>query len=509
MRGLGFGICVLGIAVGMSACSSATPEPKKSATKAPGSSSPAKALQSQYLIQAPKVRIDLLALSRVSDQVVTAKFRATNQGTDDFTFGVNLRGMTSNPSEVGAIDQNAVSGISLFDGAGMRQYFPLIGSNGKCLCTRSDTFIHIAAGQSFDLAAAFPAPPAGTDRLSVLFPNAAPFVDMPVGKQPGETIDIGDENHALDPAKAQNPRTRVLPVISRQESTTQVQEDNGTDVSVRISADVLFALNKADLSPSAQSILRDVAGQIDHSPGNTVRIDGYTDNTGNDAINNPLSEQRAQSVENALKGLVTRPGVSYQSKGHGSADPVAPNDTDKGRQLNRRVTVTFTRPKPAVPAPPSAGPATGPAQTTVKLGAKPESYLAADQWPAAADKTTANIGALRRDSDGFTVLTVVMHNDDPAVLDLSSLLTAPSPQPHWGSGVSGITLTNASTRFWALRNADGVYLSTNFDQLDSTDHNLGQGKTITLTAIFRLPPDLTSVTVNVPGFETAQNIPVG
>ena len=68
-------------------------------------------------------------------------------------------------------------------------------------------------------------------------------------------------------------------------------------------------------------------------------MQGYTDNTGNDAINNPLSLKRAQSVANYL----TENGVQYAQmknvKGFGSSNPVADNNTVAGRQQNRRVEV--------------------------------------------------------------------------------------------------------------------------------------------------------------------------
>ena len=71
----------------------------------------------------------------------------------------------------------------------------------------------------------------------------------------------------------------------------------------------------------------------------SVDVRGYTDSTGSDAINNPLSVNRAQSVANYL----TQNGVAYSQmknvNGYGSSNPVASNDTAEGRQQNRRVEV--------------------------------------------------------------------------------------------------------------------------------------------------------------------------
>ena len=118
-------------------------------------------------------------------------------------------------------------------------------------------------------------------------------------------------------------------------------DQSGSGEAVRLNADVLFALNKAALSKKANGILKDVAKRIDKASSSTIKVDGYTDNTGNDSINNPLSRRRAEAVAKALKKLVTRSGVTFQTAGHGSADPVASNDSSAGRQKNRRVTVTI------------------------------------------------------------------------------------------------------------------------------------------------------------------------
>ncbi|WP_051191817.1 OmpA family protein [Microbacterium luticocti] len=86
--------------------------------------------------------------------------------------------------------------------------------------------------------------------------------------------------------------------------------------------------------------IRDVADEINAHGTGTVMIDGYTDSVDSDAHNQTLSEARARSVLKALTPLVTT-GVAFETAGHGEQDPVADNATAEGRQLNRRVTVSF------------------------------------------------------------------------------------------------------------------------------------------------------------------------
>jgi len=70
-----------------------------------------------------------------------------------------------------------------------------------------------------------------------------------------------------------------------------------------------------------------------------VAIYGHTDNTGTDAINNPLSVKRAQAVESYLKSCGVSASQIRSVDGQGSTNPVADNSTAEGRKQNRRVEV--------------------------------------------------------------------------------------------------------------------------------------------------------------------------
>ncbi|GAA3725815.1 hypothetical protein GCM10022402_03180 [Salinactinospora qingdaonensis] len=110
-----------------------------------------------------------------------------------------------------------------------------------------------------------------------------------------------------------------------------------------LSSDVLFDFEESSLTDKANQTLERVAKEIDSSGATTVEIDGHTDNKGVDEINIPLSEARAKSVSKKLKELIKRDGINYEVAGHGSSQPVASNDSEKGRAKNRRVTVKFEK----------------------------------------------------------------------------------------------------------------------------------------------------------------------
>ncbi|WP_290798698.1 TolC family outer membrane protein [Halomonas sp.] len=112
---------------------------------------------------------------------------------------------------------------------------------------------------------------------------------------------------------------------------------------VTLSADALFAINSADLSAQARGELGQLAQQIrGMSNLERVFIAGHADTTGNDAINDPLSQRRADSVADYLVSQGVDRGL-VQTRGYGSRQPVATNNTAEGRSQNRRVEVTLER----------------------------------------------------------------------------------------------------------------------------------------------------------------------
>ena len=93
--------------------------------------------------------------------------------------------------------------------------------------------------------------------------------------------------------------------------------------------------------PGTDQMLTQVADKLKTCPNARVAVEGYTDNTGNDAINIPLSGNRAKSVADFLvsQGVA---GDHVTSQGMGSANPIASNDTPDGRAQNRRVEIAVS-----------------------------------------------------------------------------------------------------------------------------------------------------------------------
>lgn len=115
----------------------------------------------------------------------------------------------------------------------------------------------------------------------------------------------------------------------------------GEGIKVTFDSGILFEINKAELNASSKTSLTKFSQTLLEYPDTDVMIYGHTDNTGSDAINQPLSENRA----NAVKSYLVAQGVDVKrltTQGMGSTSPVAPNDTPEGRAQNRRVEIAIT-----------------------------------------------------------------------------------------------------------------------------------------------------------------------
>ncbi|MGM0703564.1 MAG: TolC family outer membrane protein [Pseudomonadota bacterium] len=154
--------------------------------------------------------------------------------------------------------------------------------------------------------------------------------------------ELGSDGVSLDPdtvCPVQGPSGFTLDDLTRGLGSTAPAPEREPDVT--LSADALFAVNSAELGPDARSELDSLAEQIRQRDDLArVFIAGHADNTGSDAINDPLSQRRADSVASYLVSQ----GVSadlIQTRGYGSRQPVASNDSADGRRQNRRVEVTL------------------------------------------------------------------------------------------------------------------------------------------------------------------------
>ena len=102
---------------------------------------------------------------------------------------------------------------------------------------------------------------------------------------------------------------------------------------------VFFNTASYDLLPASNAELSKLAKLMQTNPTLRIELGGHTDNVGADAANLSLSDQRAQAVRDNLIGSGID-AARITAKGYGETRPVATNDTEQGRALNRRTEVT-------------------------------------------------------------------------------------------------------------------------------------------------------------------------
>lgn len=132
----------------------------------------------------------------------------------------------------------------------------------------------------------------------------------------------------------------------RQEAQLR-RETAGTGIDVSRDGDVIklnlpdgvtFDFNRTDIKPQFYPSLNAIAGTLREYNQTIVEVSGHTDNIGSDAVNQRISEQRA----NAVASYLMAQGVQrerFEIVGMGKRFPIASNDTEQGRALNRRVEI--------------------------------------------------------------------------------------------------------------------------------------------------------------------------
>jgi OOP family OmpA-OmpF porin len=106
---------------------------------------------------------------------------------------------------------------------------------------------------------------------------------------------------------------------------------------VTIALNVEFATGKAIVNERYYDNIKNVADFMKDNPKSTITIEGHTDSVGNAVYNKKLSLQRAKSVRQYIIDKFGIDGKRIKAVGYGKTQPIATNDTEEGRQKNRRV----------------------------------------------------------------------------------------------------------------------------------------------------------------------------
>lgn len=145
--------------------------------------------------------------------------------------------------------------------------------------------------------------------------------------------------------EAERARERAEELAARVNELEAQQTERGLVLTL---GDVLFDFDRAELQSGGQRAVAELARFLDEYPERNVIIEGFTDSVGSEEYNQNLSQRRANSVQ---KALINR-GISsnrIRTVGYGVRYPVATNQTESGRQQNRRVEVIISDQSGSIP----------------------------------------------------------------------------------------------------------------------------------------------------------------
>lgn len=118
----------------------------------------------------------------------------------------------------------------------------------------------------------------------------------------------------------------------------EVSQTRDNQLKIAIPADISFDSGSAEIRPGMRPVLDELARNLRTQPAAIVQIIGHTDSTGSDAVNDPLSVNRASRTRDYLvaQGVDAR---RIAIDGRGAREPVADNSTEAGRARNRRIEI--------------------------------------------------------------------------------------------------------------------------------------------------------------------------
>lgn len=324
-------------------------------------------------------------------------------------------------------------------------------SSGKALATLGDQYMLAPGREPVVGYVAFAAP--GAPTTAVLVPSLGLVEDVPVvaaADAAGLTVPVAQ----LAPSGTDDTvaSTAVLETYSATADEAVRTRDSGETVSVNVDSDVLFAVDSADLGQDADAALETVAGQLSLAADGELRVVGHTDDMGEDAANQDLSERRARAVSDRLGEIADLGRFDVRVEGRGETEPVTTEASDDGRALNRRVTVEFTpSDDPAVAqAPASSGAPVADGPTIDGLGG---ATLEHHDTIGATQTLHVELVEVRR-AGGYLVGTLDVRNDGTDYATFVSVLgSVRDGRGELGSGLLGasnVTLLDAGVRVYPV-----------------------------------------------------------
>ncbi len=229
---------------------------------------------------------------------------------------------------------------------------PALTVDDECLCTVASDLEGVDSHEFQTMFTTFPPVLARTVDVDVdgagTVVVGVPVLDQtpePLRQSPVVPLGAGwptypDEEVLLEAAGTAEGKAEDMVGRSGDEAGDVRVDSAGDSRLVSMEADVLFAWDKAVVTPEARATLADAADEIRRLGAERLVVTGHTDSTGDVARNEELSLQRAEAVREVLAEVL--PDVRISAEGRGQWEPVASNDDPRGRAQNRRATIAYT-----------------------------------------------------------------------------------------------------------------------------------------------------------------------
>ena len=163
----------------------------------------------------------------------------------------------------------------------------------------------------------------------------------PVSESEPEQTPTTEPEPVIAPEPEPEPEPEPVKEIKQaiQEAVKEEKKEFTIDFE-KLSKQSLFEFNSDKISEDSYAALSIVADFLKETPNVSVKVEGHTDNVGSKEYNQKLSERRAKSV---AKYLVSKGVESYRitTQGFGFSKPIASNNTEEGRSMNRRTEIKF------------------------------------------------------------------------------------------------------------------------------------------------------------------------
>ncbi|MGQ7787750.1 OmpA family protein [Nesterenkonia sp. K-15-9-6] len=183
----------------------------------------------------------------------------------------------------------------------------------------------------------------GTDATAVLLPYLGLIED--VGIVDAEEVDTSDYlpvQDALSELVEVHETTWDLQVHrERADGDVQIRESDH-EATITLDSDILFDIDEHTLTDDTDAALQATAEELERADGGELEIIGHTDDVRSLEHNQQLSEDRAEAVHQRLGELTDLEDFTVSTDGRAFHEPVASNDSDQGRALNRRVELHYT-----------------------------------------------------------------------------------------------------------------------------------------------------------------------